>query len=413
MVFKFSLLSTPLFCFIFFSEILKGENVSVIPDIEIPREKIHILDTTFKKGVIAIKIYRDTLMPLYWNNTIGYYFQESGNELYSNASNSSEDDSLNRNFYITHLKKGPVRLEIHFEFYHERDTTVYVQDDDTIKLSYFLKPINYPFDTNSAVRDLSKGKVQLIIYDSTQYLLSKQFPYLKEFGFNYVYMVEPYHDTTYMIDRYNEVMYTYLYNHLPKNWQAKLYFKEDSLINREAESYKGDILLENYKLPAYGHLPLKMREAINKKKKEYEQFISDETRKEWSKYHPEFFLKKLDGSKIYYYIFIGEYWAPLHYQVLVPELIQRITNKKEIGLKNTADLIISERIESGDLKWYGHGGVVDDDLFTIAGRANHILKEMTGEDFGTVSMYSTKEDLLKLQKRWTYWFMQNAKKRID
>lgn len=114
-------------------------------------------------------------------------------------------------------------------------------------------------------------------------------------------------------------------------------------------------------------------------------------------------LTRLDNDSNYYYLFIGEYWQAFHYNKVVPELIKRITNKKEIGLMNTADLIIWERVDAGDMIFYGHGGIVSDDLFTVAGRANCLLKKITGENYGNVSMYSTEEDLKKLQNHWIAW----------
>lgn len=70
---------------------------------------------------------------------------------------------------------------------------------------------------------------------------------------------------------------------------------------------------------------------------------------------------------------------------------------------NSADLIIWERIEAKQMKFYGHGGVSSDDLFTVAGRANRILTKITGENFGNVSMYSTPGQLATLQQRWIKW----------
>ena len=90
---------------------------------------------------------------------------------------------------------------------------------------------------------------------------------------------------------------------------------------------------------------------------------------------------------------------------MIPELIKRITNKEEIGLVNSADLIIWERVQAKQMKFYGHGGVSKDDLFTIAGRANRLLSQITGEAFGHVSMYSTQEQLDRLQKKWMEWLI--------
>ena len=80
-----------------------------------------------------------------------------------------------------------------------------------------------------------------------------------------------------------------------------------------------------------------------------------------------------------------------------------MTNKKEVGIFNSADLIIWERVQAKQMQFYGHGGISNDDLFTVAGRANRLLTKITGEDFGHVSMYSTQEQLEKLQQAWIKW----------
>ena len=124
-------------------------------------------------------------------------------------------------------------------------------------------------------------------------------------------------------------------------------------------------------------------------------------------YTPSFILNKIDVDDNYRYIFAAKYWIAYHYKEMIPPLIRRITNKKEVGLKNTNDLIIWKRIDVGDLKYYGEGGIVSDDLFTVAGRANHLLKEITGQEgFGTVSMYSSRHDLVELQKKWVDWLLK-------
>jgi hypothetical protein len=117
-------------------------------------------------------------------------------------------------------------------------------------------------------------------------------------------------------------------------------------------------------------------------------------------------LDKIDNEKEYQYLFVAEYWIAFNYQEMIPELINRVTNKKEVGLINSADLIIDDRIKSGDLKFYGHGGVSFDDLFTVSGRANRLLTQITGEDFGHVSMYSTDKQLKELQDLWIAWLQK-------
>ena len=148
----------------------------------------------------------------------------------------------------------------------------------------------------------------------------------------------------------------------------------------------------------------KFDKAIAEKKLDYTRIFKDDTISK--NYSVDFMLDKIINEKEYGYVFISEYWIAYHYEEALPNLIERLTNKKEGGLINTADLIIHERIESGDLKFYGHGGVSYDDLFTIAGRANNILTNITGQNFGSVSMYSSKNDLKKLQLAWLNWLKE-------
>lgn len=123
-------------------------------------------------------------------------------------------------------------------------------------------------------------------------------------------------------------------------------------------------------------------------------------------YSTAFILDKIDNDSNYHYIFLAEYWIAFHYADIIPALIKRVTNKKEVGLANSADLIIWERVQAKQMKFYGHGGISNDDLFTIAGRANSLLTKITGENFGHVSMYSTQGQLKYLQEKWIEWIEQ-------
>jgi len=120
-------------------------------------------------------------------------------------------------------------------------------------------------------------------------------------------------------------------------------------------------------------------------------------------YPTQFMIDKIDNDSDYNYLFQAEYWIAFHYKEIIPGLIYRVTNKQYVGLINTSDLIIWERIQSGQLKSFGHGGISNDDLFTVADRANRLLTIISGEDFGHVSMHSTREELINLQKKWIKW----------
>lgn len=167
-------------------------------------------------------------------------------------------------------------------------------------------------------------------------------------------------------------------------------------------SCKSQSKVDDLVFPKNIMLPKEFSNQIEELKKGfYRVFQEDTTRVK--NYTKEFILSKIDGSKNHDYIFIAKYWLVFNYEETIPELIERITNNKEIGLENTADLIIMERVKSGDLKFYGHGNMVADDLFKVSGRANHLLKEITGQNFGDVTMNSTQEELEILQKKWIEW----------
>ena len=167
--------------------------------------------------------------------------------------------------------------------------------------------------------------------------------------------------------------------------------------------FGGQAQIDSLKFPSNVKLPAKFQKAIKEQAKEYNRlFYRDSaTTKHYS---VSFMLDKIDNDSNYLpHLFLAEYWIAFHYKEIIPELIKRVTNKKELGLVNSADLIIWERVQSKQMQFYGHGGISNDDLFTVAGRANRLLTEITGEEFGHVSMHSTQEQLMALQKKWIIW----------
>lgn len=102
-------------------------------------------------------------------------------------------------------------------------------------------------------------------------------------------------------------------------------------------------------------------------------------------------------------------WCLKNYQIAFPYLVSKLSIKEKIGLKNTADLIISCRMNTGDLKFYGHGGVIGEDLFTAAGRVSWILNEITGEDFVSVQCNMTKEVSEEYKSLWVKYIKELKK----
>lgn len=81
-------------------------------------------------------------------------------------------------------------------------------------------------------------------------------------------------------------------------------------------------------------------------------------------------------------------------------LTQQIINTTETKLKGTCRLIIWERISNRDVTFEGKGLIIENDLFTVAGRANQILQNLTNKNFGYVTMNSSKKDLEILKNKW-------------
>ena len=172
-----------------------------------------------------------------------------------------------------------------------------------------------------------------------------------------------------------------------------------SLVSFNAQSQKADL---NLVIPEKSILLQEIQEQVKKKKRDFYRIFRNDTLKN-KNYSTKFMLNQIDNGKEYHYVFLAEYWIAFNYHEMIPKLIERITDNREIGLINTADLIIWERIQSGDLKFYGHGGSSNDDLFKISGRANHILKRITGKKFGNAMMKSKQSELIKIQNKWIKW----------
>lgn len=81
-------------------------------------------------------------------------------------------------------------------------------------------------------------------------------------------------------------------------------------------------------------------------------------------------------------------------------------------MTNTADLIIWGRIVTGDLEFYGHGGIITEDIFTVAGRASWILNELTGESFAEVHVNLTEKQSEEFKKQWMRYIAKLKRARL-
>ena len=119
-------------------------------------------------------------------------------------------------------------------------------------------------------------------------------------------------------------------------------------------------------------------------------------------------LEIIDTEQEFWRLCAAKTWCFAHPSEVFPHLICRLSNKTKIGLVNTADLIIWDRIRSGELKFYGHGGGMQEDIFTIAGRASWILNWMTGESFASVGIELTPALAKEYQAEWIRYIQTNS-----
>ena len=80
---------------------------------------------------------------------------------------------------------------------------------------------------------------------------------------------------------------------------------------------------------------------------------------------------------------------------VVELLVPALTDVRRVGLRDTADLIISYRIDKGDLNFYGHGWIVRQDLFTTGGRAAWAISRLMDTDLPELNAGLTADEWAK------------------
>lgn len=108
----------------------------------------------------------------------------------------------------------------------------------------------------------------------------------------------------------------------------------------------------------------------------------------------------------YTHLIQASLWLQHHPDVaaeIVVYLPALLSDSTCIGLTNSADLIIWDRIRTGELTFWGHGGGADDDLFQVSGRASWLLKELTGQDLGAIGITTTSVERAELAAKWSRW----------
>lgn len=111
-------------------------------------------------------------------------------------------------------------------------------------------------------------------------------------------------------------------------------------------------------------------------------------------------------TKDYEYLFRVPFWTALdsiNYSQLIPELISKLTDTTYVGLTNANDVTIWSRVKSGDLKPNPLNYQIDDDVFTVAGRASWLLKRLSKNEFGIIKPSQSEKELIAIQKLWQKW----------
>ncbi len=88
---------------------------------------------------------------------------------------------------------------------------------------------------------------------------------------------------------------------------------------------------------------------------------------------------------------------------LLTGLITQLADSTERPLSGTGGLILWERIAKREIVFEGKGLHVQDDLFSVAGRANWILRSVTKKNFGYVNAKPSAEILASVQDKWKRW----------
>lgn len=156
-------------------------------------------------------------------------------------------------------------------------------------------------------------------------------------------------------------------------------------------------------------LPLPFKKQINLVNKEFQVAYGmrlDSTMRDIRNYKPEQIDQFLYKNKDYEYIFRIPFWIAMdsaRYAKYIPELILKLTDTTYIGLTNASDVTIWARLKTGQMTHNPLNYQIDDDIYTVAGRASWILKRLSKNEFGIIKPGLKEKELLTIQKQWIKW----------
>lgn len=315
------------------------------------------------------------------------------------------EDVDNNGFYNRKLPgANTIAVESNYDDFYAEKVIVDVADRDSIRIDLKLIPKRYFYTREKAIKDIRDGKIYIITFDTLEYSWSRKINLMKDFGFEYVLLPKP-DDSNFKekMDEYNAIVEGYLTLKKDDLWHS-LGIARDSVINSDADKYgrKNEIEIGKLKFPKISLLPEGMRERLTTFQSNYESWYKDKLKD----YTLVRILEIIKTEKDYEQFRLLPESISMEYQKMLPELIKLITDDTEIGMTDYPGIMFCRGIAPPPGPW----GCVAipfsrDDLFTVAGRANHLLKLLTCEDFGDVLLNPGKVYLKKLQNRWAYWAM--------
>jgi hypothetical protein len=319
-------------------------------------------------------------------------------------------ESIGKDGYYARKLTDILKVEVatYYDNYYDDAVVAVVGNKDSIRIDFVLKPKPFVYTSAQAVEDTRNNRIQLVTFDSLEYNWTRKINMKKDFGFDYVLLQEP-EDYNFVkhIQDYNRIVEGYLTSK-DGDWETKLNHVRDSVVNLEADDYgkKHDLDLKNLKVPSFAYLPKIMQEKVTMWQQHYNSWYKDDLKD----FTIAYTLKVIKSDKEYEHFYLLPERISMDYEALLPELIKLLTDPTEVGMEGYSGFMFCRGLAPT-----GPIGCVaipysDDDLFTVAGRANFLLKRLTWEDFGNVLPNPDKEWLKKLQNRWAYWLLQLQEK---
>lgn len=132
---------------------------------------------------------------------------------------------------------------------------------------------------------------------------------------------------------------------------------------------------------------------------------------------PAFILRLIDSCSNEVDLDEALHLASLTWEIMIPKLLEKLldTNHTKMFLmgytlveRPNASVGVDPRSTRKERR--EDYQLIHDDIFKVAGRCNYILKKITGENFGNVTINANQEALRTLQKKWIQWFIQRIGK---